>query len=613
MPEKPIQQPETQETKPTQVEAKKANKKTEVLTEKPNKAFEFVNNLKAKETRNLQEKDIQDLKNKPIDEIKYGSVFQKIDNNADEKALRIALKAESLHRMNAYTTGPDKDGYLHIDYQRVGGQEHETKCGLGEIIRDEDITRLEVIKNPDTNGEEHITAIRGVVQAGRYKGRIGYINEQTGEYIATHTGDKFKILSKEPLPKNKYKKTFEKHKEQRTTNKETKKREEIIESMSYTNGDIEENKPLREQLRMNLNAEQIRMIDIIEKEFTDALKDQGLTDIQIKRLAAAAAVNAKHESGFNQKAVGDRGHSIGLFQLHDKGAGHDLSKEYRADPINNTRTIIEREIIGKNGKLKKAGRILINAAKRGASVGTLTALFTKYVERPKSNRAPEIRKRGARRLFVLQRKENISIVKNNNDKQETKTEKTSNRTHINQKIKGIGKLPAKINLKSNQDRWVFGSSSAVHFEKYIRQDSGIFGVAGAGPRQFLSNLKKHINKIKTLKAPKTIILVGMAANSMGSKIEKNIKAYKDIKEYIQKIWPSTHIKFSTVQLADKNPKKSKRFNEALQEEFQNDVIDTTTATSTRNLSGIRKDLAGGDGLHLNPKGKRIYADILENA
>jgi hypothetical protein len=40
----------------------------------------------------------------------------------------------------------------------------------------------------------------------------------------------------------------------------------------------------------------------------------------------------KTESNGNPQAIGDNGHSVGLFQLHDQGVGHGLSVEQRMDP-----------------------------------------------------------------------------------------------------------------------------------------------------------------------------------------------------------------------------------------------------------------------------------------
>jgi murein DD-endopeptidase MepM/ murein hydrolase activator NlpD len=49
---------------------------------------------------------------------------------------------------------------------------------------------------------------------------------------------------------------------------------------------------------------------------------------------------AQHESGLNPRAVGDGGHSIGLFQLHDAGEGAGMSVQERQDPEANARIAI---------------------------------------------------------------------------------------------------------------------------------------------------------------------------------------------------------------------------------------------------------------------------------
>lgn len=41
------------------------------------------------------------------------------------------------------------------------------------------------------------------------------------------------------------------------------------------------------------------------------------------------------ESGGQATAVGDDGHSVGLMQLHDEGAGSGMSVEARIDPLTN--------------------------------------------------------------------------------------------------------------------------------------------------------------------------------------------------------------------------------------------------------------------------------------
>jgi hypothetical protein len=122
------------------------------------------------------------------------------------------------------------------------------------------------------------------------------------------------------------------------------------------------------RLAKKLTAAQKANATIIAQEFAAA----GLHE----RIGAAAIVNAWHESGLRAGAVGDGGHSIGLFQLHDKGGGHGLTAEFRANPRNNAKTILAREVLAKRGKR------LRQRAADGAGVGELAAIFSRDIERP---------------------------------------------------------------------------------------------------------------------------------------------------------------------------------------------------------------------------------------
>jgi hypothetical protein len=118
-----------------------------------------------------------------------------------------------------------------------------------------------------------------------------------------------------------------------------------------------------------LSSAQRSMATIIETEF----KKAGLKP----SIIAAAIVNAKAESDLNPRAVGDSGHSIGLFQLNDNGgAGQGLSATERVDPVINAQIILKREV------LANAGRNLRSAAENGASVAQLAAIFSRDIERP---------------------------------------------------------------------------------------------------------------------------------------------------------------------------------------------------------------------------------------
>lgn len=96
---------------------------------------------------------------------------------------------------------------------------------------------------------------------------------------------------------------------------------------------------LRSQIQKPLTAQQLDMVDIIDREFSKA----GLPP----EFAAAAVVNAWYESKLNPKIKsGYPGEdSVGLFQLNIEGAGAGMvladGTDLRKDPVLNTRRIIE--------------------------------------------------------------------------------------------------------------------------------------------------------------------------------------------------------------------------------------------------------------------------------
>ena len=142
---------------------------------------------------------------------------------------------------------------------------------------------------------------------------------------------------------------------------------------------------IRNNGRVSFSSSQYAMIELIE----DVLRDEGFNSPAI----AAAIVNAYFESGFNPKAVGDGGHSIGLFQLNDAGgAGTGMSVESRKDPVVNTRKIAQ---VAKRTNF-------MNVTSETDDIPTLTAAWSRYVERP-ADEEGNMRKRAefSRQLFNL--------------------------------------------------------------------------------------------------------------------------------------------------------------------------------------------------------------------
>lgn len=105
-------------------------------------------------------------------------------------------------------------------------------------------------------------------------------------------------------------------------------------------------------------------------------------------IVAGALVNAISESGLNPNAVGDSGASVGLFQLHIRGAGKGMSVAARKDPVLNTQRIAD-EYQTYGGAIRKA------YAGGERDVGTFAAMWSTYIERPQ-DRVGEAARRRAR-------------------------------------------------------------------------------------------------------------------------------------------------------------------------------------------------------------------------
>lgn len=142
------------------------------------------------------EADRNTLRAAKIEDIRYTPILlaKNLRQHPVEKP-----EAETERRIAAYTDGKDAEGWYTLNYERLGsdstGFSHEMGIGLGDILIDPDIKEIEV-----NRGGETIKATRAVVLNGRNKGRVGFVNE-SGDYVATHTGDKFKIVETETAKK----------------------------------------------------------------------------------------------------------------------------------------------------------------------------------------------------------------------------------------------------------------------------------------------------------------------------------------------------------------------------------------------------------------------------
>ncbi len=101
----------------------------------------------------------------------------------------------------------------------------------------------------------------------------------------------------------------------------------------------------------------------------DVLQSYGINE----RLSRAAVINALAESGLNPTIVGDNGHSVGIFQLNDRGLGNKMSVEQRK----NTRKSSE-----KIARTLLKDKYIMNLSRSCADLEFLVEQFARRIMRP---------------------------------------------------------------------------------------------------------------------------------------------------------------------------------------------------------------------------------------
>lgn len=125
----------------------------------------------------------------------------------------------------------------------------------------------------------------------------------------------------------------------------------------------------------------------------------------LSKVIAAAIINAGYESEFNPAALGDKGQSVGLFQLHDGGVGRGMSVAQRQNPIVNTEKIVGEFIAKMNTPGTAVHRLTLAEAgarspRQAPTVADWTDAWTVDVEQPwEKVRSGKIRARTAEELF----------------------------------------------------------------------------------------------------------------------------------------------------------------------------------------------------------------------
>ncbi len=147
----------------------------------------------------VAEADVGILQGAKIEDVRYNTrLLKQKPKDQQETDLEQAsgLKEETYRRLRAYTSSFNGQWYT-LNYARMGsdkttGLTHEMNIGLGDILLDPDVQNVLV----EQDGQM-IQAHRGVVASGHHKGRVGFLRNDTNEYVATFTGDRFRILTKE--------------------------------------------------------------------------------------------------------------------------------------------------------------------------------------------------------------------------------------------------------------------------------------------------------------------------------------------------------------------------------------------------------------------------------
>lgn len=567
-------------------------------------------------TEEMAEKDREKLKASDIKSIRFNTRFLKPKaEKEDESTQVLGVKEETQKRIKAYTDKANKDWYT-LNYERLGsdkkGISHEMNIGLGDILLDPDIKEILVKKADGSIRKAH----RGVVPVrGNHAGRQAFLDENNN-YVVTHTGDNFKILSneetniKDPKALKKYLNEFseeEKVREENSKHFEDDIKAQEDQDINYTDANLDPSKSVVDQIKIKLSPYQKENASIIEKTFKEGLQGKGLSEEAIVKIIAAAIVNSYKECGLNAaNRTGDGGHSIGLFQVNDvAGAGTYLLKTmsreesiiYRQNPENNCKIIIEHEILGSFGQSLRA------RAQAGASVTELAAIFSRDIERPR-NKLGNMQARSLAALKMFGER----VVSNEDEISERIV-------NPKEKFNGNGIL----RLRSNQDAWIFGSSGVVGLNAMSRKlnmgNTGFFGIVGINPMKFADRLQTEWPRISKLKLPKQIVLVGMAVNGVGKAnndrlIQKNLEAYDGIKKFLES--KGVKVKIATVQPAEGFGDQIQKFNDKLREKYGPEtLIDIAKYTTTPDGKHLNAEYAASDGIHLSGKGYEKLASLIK--
>lgn len=255
---------------------------------------------------------------------------KKEDNEKSDDSVK-NLKEETARRMKAYTTDSG-DGWFSLDYAKFGadknGLTHELHIGLGDILLDIDIQEIFVEKNG-----QRIRAKRGIAPSGRYAGRVCFLDEM-GEYLATHTGDRFRILSNDKASTDNYVKKIEEENGARVKSADSFKSTTV--TLALAENDVTMKPDFKLEVSDKVDGKEVPLeitsetVDAAARECSISVKniDEGARRKNLMKIlnyiahevevpAYAILTILKRESGISFPGpIGDGGAAVGMGQFH---------------------------------------------------------------------------------------------------------------------------------------------------------------------------------------------------------------------------------------------------------------------------------------------------------
>lgn len=593
---------------------------------------------------------------KTLKEANLKDILSKNNLLSQEEDLITRLQNNSAGRISAYTKAFDGEWYT-LDYKQVGGMRHELNIGLADVILDTSVENVLILRDGES---QPIKAHRDIVQIGKHKGRVGFVNDETGEYVATFTGDKFKILDNkfkfDEKGKANYLKLYETEKAAR--DKFAEEFQEITEGSFINTGlDLDTELALGKMSqtsdeyakeRLNKNGADGRKVLEYSKRSCDEFK------IPYPIFKEMVLV----ESHFNPSAQNPKSTAGGLGQFidgtwnrfiqyansnnifHKEWGEKPLTKKHKKNPYCSafatawlmSQTKNRFEDLDKK-PLHHQGVIYYLAHHEGIAGAKQ---FLAFIEKMKTDGArdfkdikdkfsenPEVygklldgrqrnlmHKNPNEQMAVYKLAKKVGFKAAQSDKELMKKVRSNIREFTVQV--GSSKLPGVINLKEGETA-VFGSSTALH----LLGKENVLGIGGANPDLFFKHLKTLWPQIED-KKPSKVILAGMPLNAqVGGNVEnwknKQLSTYMKIAKFLEE--KGISVKFATLQPYPSKIEAVKAFNEELRtnSKYSNYVVDTAKEITTANntwKSGMNQK----DNLHMNSRGQRAFLKaIRENS